>query len=442
MSQHFENENISFELNKAPGCRVHLDITVSPKATEAAYHKAVKNINKEISLPGFRKGKAPESLIVKNYGKHIESEWRDILLNTAFKESLALSKVMPFNEKSVNNASIKKINLTDGATIAIDYETQPDIPHINPEDLKSVHQSKAVVSDQEVNDSIEQARLMKAEWNEVLDRGVKEGDYVDLDIVTLETPSQILCKDTRFEVAADKMGKWMYKLIQGLNAGESAEGMSEQDKKTSDCQECADGTHTHPEFKPTQCRITVKKIFVPQLPELNDEFAKTVNCQTMAELKSKIQEDLTKRAERDFLDAQRKQMENQLLKKYSFEIPFSLVSGQMEDRKADIVNELSEHHLDPDTLQKQTDKIAQDVQKRVEHDFQLYFLTNKIAQDNQLSVTQEELMGELMHQLWLRPSGQSYIHDSMDPQEVRSRLYSNVLINKALDFLIEKANKT
>lgn len=73
-NQSFQNENISMTLTREPFCRVHLDVIVTPKAVKASHHQAMRNINKEVSVPGFRKGKAPESMVLKNFGSHVEKE--------------------------------------------------------------------------------------------------------------------------------------------------------------------------------------------------------------------------------------------------------------------------------------------------------------------------------------------------------------------------------
>ena len=441
MSQtHFQNENILVNVSRNPGCRIRLEIKVAPIAADAAYKKALKNINKEVTVPGFRKGKAPDSHIIKNYGKHIDREWKDITLNTAFQEALKLTNIYPYTQKSVYRAEVKQLSLEEGGLLEVEYESAPEIPTVDVEAVKIHPAEREAVSEKEIDDTIEQARLMKTKWIPVVDRGVEEGDYVDLDIVSLEEPPQTFCENTRFEVAKGKMGDWMRKLIIGLTPGQSAEGMSEKEE----CKGCNEGHehHTHEEqFKPTQCKITVRGISKTTLPELNDEFAKAVGCQTVAELREKVIEDLNKRADNEVQEANRRLIEKELLEKYPFEIPFSLVKGQMDERKSEIIEELKEGKLDDKSLKEQTENIGKEVEYRLMRDFKVYFLAQKIAQENKIQISQQDLMNELMHQMVLKSYGQSFINDNMPSEEVHARLYSVVLVNKALDFLIEKSTK-
>ena len=97
----FKNDNVQVIVSRSKGSRVKLEINVSPLATQAAYKQAIKAVGKEISRPGFRKGKAPDNYILQNYKGHVESEWNNILLNTSFQEALDLTKIYPFSKNNL-----------------------------------------------------------------------------------------------------------------------------------------------------------------------------------------------------------------------------------------------------------------------------------------------------------------------------------------------------
>ena len=61
----FENNNFKISVQEEPGCLVKLNVFVSPEQTNKNYKLAVKKINKEVSVPGFRKGKAPDSTVIR-----------------------------------------------------------------------------------------------------------------------------------------------------------------------------------------------------------------------------------------------------------------------------------------------------------------------------------------------------------------------------------------
>lgn len=442
--QEYKNENISVTFTDHPGCRCNLEVTVSPLATQASYQKAIKLVAKEVSIPGFRKGKAPQDMIIKKYGQHVEREWKDILLNSTFHEAVQLIKIYPFNKSSVSKASIKSISLQDGAKLTYEFEAAPNVPSIEVDQLTITDVPRASVTDKDVKDTIEVLRLQHAQWNEVTDRPAAENDFVDITIDAIEDQGYNICKNTRFEIAAGKMGIWMRNLLIGMTPGQSAEKMSEKEPHDDECKKCESGEHhhhAHEDFKPTLCRITLHSIKTPTLPEINSEFSKKFGIETVEELTTRVEEDLNKQAEEEQLTSLRKLMEFEILSKYPFDVPRSLVQDQVENQVESIEHELVEKNIPQDQLEAETLKIKENVANRLARDYCLFFLAQQVVKDNNIQITEQHITNELMRQMWLQQSGQSIIHKDMKPEEVRSRLYANVMVSEAIDYLIDHAKK-
>lgn len=421
-----------------------MDVAISPLAAQAAYQKAIKMVSKEVSVPGFRKGKAPQDMIIKNFGTHVDREWREIALQTALHDACRLTKIFPFKENSVKNGSLKSISLQDGATMSYVYEAFPEIPSVNPQELTIKTVARKPVTDKDIATALENLRLQHAEWHDINDRPASERDYVDIDIDTVEEPVRSICKNTRFQIEEGKMGEWMRQLLIGMSPGQSGEKMSEREDTESECKQCEEGEehhHEHDHFKPTMCRITLNAIKKPTLPDIDNEFAKKFNIDSLEKLKERIADDLNKQADEEYTNALRGKMERAILDKYNFDVPSSLVKEQMKDRAGDIIQELQHQGVNEKLLETEAEKVAHQVSNRLSRDFCLYFLAQKVIEDNKIQIAQEELMQELMRQMWLQQSGQSIINSSMEANEVRSRLYASVMVNKAIDFLIENSNK-
>lgn len=445
MSSHqtFQNENISVTLKREPYCRVHMEVIASPQAVQASRHKAAKNINKEISVPGFRKGKAPEAVVMKKYGPQIESEMKDILLNTSFSEALQLCKVFPFNEKSISNATVKNISAEEGATLSYDYEVFPEVPSIDPASLVLVQVEKREVGDKDVAQSIEDLRLQGAQWQEITDRPVQEGDFVDLDIDALGDSPRNICTNTRIGVMEGKMDSWMRKLIVGLTPGQEVEGMSE--KPQDDCKACESGEeheHHHHDFTPTLCHFKLHGIYEAKLPEADDALAKKFGATDYKDLETKLREHLKKRAEEAQQNEMRAQMEHTLLAKYVFDLPFSIVQGQVKSHKKDIINDLRERGISEKEMPTALSKAENELANKIDRDFRLYFLIQKAAKENKVEVSQEELTREWLRQMWYRQMQNPNEAPQQDNEESMERLRMQIISAKTLDNLLSKATLT
>lgn len=439
----FQNDSIQVNLKKEPGCKISVDVTVTPQATKASYQKAIASIRKEVSVPGFRKGKAPDAMILQNYEKHVEKEWKDILLNTTLDEAIKLTKIAPFNQNSVKAASIKSASQQDGSVLHFEYEAAPAIPSVSPETISLKAVPLNTVAQKDIDKTIEDLSYQSAEWSDVTDRAVQEGDFVMIDVDDIGEDAKNICTDQLFSIKKGKIGEWMRKLIIGMKPGETAEAMSEKDAHDEDCKACEDGTehnHNH-DFVPTLCRVTLHTIKHAIPHALDDALAKKYGTTTFQELTERVKASLENRAAEEQKDKQRHLMEVALLNQYPFDMPASLVQGEVKAVRKMIMDNLRAEGTKESEIQAKAKQIEAEAAQKYDRDFRLYFLTQKYARDNNITVGEDETMMEVMRQMWLKKMGQNTIDTSMDPKEMQSQIQLQLLAVKAIDQMIEKSAK-
>lgn len=425
--QTFENEQVKVQLEKHPGCQVVMHIEVVPLAAEAAYDKAIKAVNREVSLPGFRKGKAPAQMILQRYASHVDQEWREILVQTAFKEGVTISQTYPLTQEKIKKPELKQVSKEKGALITFAFESSPAIPVIDPKDLTLKKIEKKPITEKEINEALENLRIHHAEWVEISDRPVQENDYIDVDIENADKPGDFICQNTRFEVADKKMGNWMRELVVGKSVDDVVEGMSER----------SDEMDPDAPFVPTHCKITIKAIKTANLPEINDELAKKMGSQSASELRERVEKSLQQQAEEYIRESLRHQLDTILAGKYPFDIPASLVSSEMKNRIDHVRREMQKTGKSEKEISEQVESMAQSLHEDVVRAFRLFFISRKVADENKISVSQGELVKELMMQLY---SQSSPMDTAMDTEEARSKIYVNLLSKKVKDFLIDRAS--
>lgn len=423
-----ELEHVKVKVTRKPGCIIHLDLSVDAEGAKAAYAKAIKSVNKEVNVPGFRKGKAPESLVIQQFGKYIQQEWKDLIANTSFKEFLAKTELYPFTtDRSIKKVDVKSLSM-EGAEIGIDYEARPDVPNIDHSTIQLKKVGREPITTEEIEETIHQIQLHHAEWTEINDRPIQDGDFVSLTIDTVEEPSRNICKNLRFEVGEGKMGEWLRTLLIGKNPGDTVEGMSEKDDKLP----------ADTDFKPTLCKIHINKHWTAVLPTIDDTLASKVGVATLGELRPRIEQDLNRRADAEMQDQLRAQVEDYLLKTYPFDLPSSLLEAQRKEMLNRHVRQLSEANEAPEAMAGKVRTAQVEIDRELDRAYRLFFLSRKVAEENGIQVYEREIMNEMMRQISL-PQGQGIIDPSMDQEEARSKLFVNVLSQKVLDFLASKA---
>lgn len=424
----FQGNHLSVKVKRQSGSKVLFEIHVKPEGATAAYSRALKTINKEVSLPGFRKGKAPDSLITNKYAKQLQEEWLQTVLKTAFNEALALTKMEPFNNNSIRCSEIKELSKETGATFTIEFETTPIVPHI---DLNTIHLQKIKripVSDSNVDQVIRNIQVYNATWEDIKDRPIEEGDFVDLDIENLDEPYNTICADTRFEVKKGVLADWMHKLLIGVRTDETVEGVSEKDQKDD-----FDTDEEEAEFRPTRCSLTVKAIKKPTLPELDDEFGKKVGAKDYADLREKVLSDLNRRADEKMHTQLYRQLDDELLQLYKFDPPKSLVDAEIDQRLAIHEEWLHKQEMSVEEIDKEMQNLKQQLPDMVEKGLRLLFLLLGFAREHSFQVTEQEINSELFKKI----SQGMPLPEGAQASEMRSRLNQSILLQKARNYIID-----
>ncbi len=198
--QAHQNDKVRFTVHHKPSCIVEFDIEGLEPLVKSAHKKAIRVIAKEVSLPGFRKGKAPDEMILKNFPQEVDKEWQQEIANIAFQECHKLSTI-PVLHRDAKITYKMKSHSPSGALLVLSFETEPKIPHVDPKLIQLKPVKRPEVSDDKIEETIRQVQLFFAQWHHVKDRPVQEGDFVLLDVdVIEETPATPLFSHTRFEV--------------------------------------------------------------------------------------------------------------------------------------------------------------------------------------------------------------------------------------------------
>lgn len=418
------NENISVTVTKKPHCQVKFDIKVEPHATEAAYQKAIKNINKEVTIPGFRKGKAPEKLILERYDPTIQKEFVDLTLSTAFNEALQLTHLHPLKDGHLKRPVVHECSRENGAHFTIEFECRPAIPSIKLEDLQFKKVAPISITEQDSKNAIENLRLQFATYEPIQDRPVQEDDFTEVSVTILEEPPREVIHNQRTQVNETGLPSWLRQKVIGLNPGESAEGMTEQDSNLSE---------SAADFRSLPFRVTVNSIWKGTLPELDEELAKKVGLQSLEELNKKISERLEQEAQEDALQLEIQALENLLIQKYPIDLPQSYIDSNKEARLSHYLDQLDESQLEKQNYQ----QIEESIEKSTIYHLQLFFLFRKIASDHGVTIDNEDISQELTRQIALMSSGRSSINFNGDKDELREQLYNLALDRKIKKFLID-----
>ncbi|MBU6446918.1 MAG: trigger factor, partial [Verrucomicrobia bacterium] len=379
------------------------------------------------SLPGFRKGKAPEEIILKKYPGDVEKQLHKELADLAFVAAQKIVRVPLLNNNAPITFDLKKIT-PDGAELSYSFETEPKIPTVDPTAFVKKPVDRPEVTDTQIEEAIRQMRFFYAQWTPVVDRPIQDGDYIMIDLDTLEGESvQRVFHHIRFEVSKDRMAGWMKKLVEGAKVADVLEGISEADDTATDAEKA--------EFKPKKVRITILKVEMATLPELDDEFAKKVGAANIAEMRQSITHLLNKQADDKVQSALREQVNQFLIDQYLFDLPQSLIDTERKHRWNQMMHDPKFKNHWNQMSQNERKNLETTLSAEAAQAVRLFYLSRGIVQHEKIPVTHQEVQNEAIH-IYQTHGGHSA--DQL-PKEIYALALSKVILAKAQDYILKKA---
>ncbi len=429
----FQDSQVRFSVHRKPSCMIEFEVEVFEPLAKTAYQHAVKKVSKGVSLPGFRKGKAPEVLIEKNYANEVDKEYQQALSDCAFRACVQLAKILPLNQETRVTYKMKS-HSRHGALLSLTFEVEPLIPAIDPALCQIKPVKRPEVSDAKVDETIRQVQFFFAKWEKVEGRSVQEGDFVLLDVdVIEETLPAPLFRSTRFEVTKKSMADWMYQLVIGKNVGDVLEGVSTPDTDAS--------TDDKEALLPKKVSVTIQALDTATLPTVDDAFVKQLGVETVSDFRSKIKTLLDSQATAHVLDAEREQVTNFLLNDCPFDLPASLVQKETQTRLEGLAQdpEFLDHwkSLSPEKRQETLATVHTQSDKAV----RLFYLCRKLLTDAGIRISAEDLATPPLSPLEVLLDSQKLSHRHSNPKIEHAEAFARLVLEKAEDLILSKATR-
>jgi len=429
-TEELTSDEVRVQIHHKPACRIEMNVKTTPKMVADARKNAIKAVGKEVSLPGFRKGRAPDEMIIKKFPADVDKQMNKAIADLAFVAAQKMAKVPVLN----NNAPISfdmKSQTEEGAELVFSFETEPKVPSVDALAFKAKPVVKAEVADKQIDEAIRQMRFFYAQWKPVSDRPIQDGDYImiDLDTVEGEEVTQVF-HHIRFEVSKDRMANWMKKLVVGAKAGDVLNGVSEPDDTATE--------EEKKEFKPKNIRLTLLKVEEAVLPELDDEFAKKVGANDVAHMRESITGLLNKQADDKVQTELHEQVNDYLVENYTFELPQSLIDTEKKHRFGQLMQ-------DP-KFKGKWNKMSQDERKEFEDRLvdeasqavRLFYLSRHIVQEAKIPITHQEVQQEAIS-IYQSHGAKNVEIDKM-PKEIYALALSKVMLTKAQDHVLKSSD--
>ncbi len=423
-------------VKELPGSRVEVEVEVPPAAVEKGVNRAARSLAREMRLPGFRKGKAPPSLVIQRlgFGPVFDEALRDSLPEW-YERALLDSRVSPVGDPNVEVVSAPE---AEGEPLRFKFEIGVR-PKARLGDYKGLEVGRAEpdVPDDIVDREIERVREGFAKL-EPVERPAAEGDALLIDFEGLLDGQAFeggAASDYLLELGSGRLIEGFESQLTGAEPGEERRvEVTFPDDYQAEQLAGEDAVFT----------VKVKEVREKVLPELDDEFASEASeFDTVAELRADIEQRLGEavgqRIEQDFrvaaIDA--------AVEGATMDLPDELALARASERLDRLERQLAQRGMDPAGYFQMQGKTREEVLEESKPDAVVELkreaVLAAIAEAEEIEVSDEEMVEALEH---------TAEHERTTPEKLLERLRENgrdemvredIRVRKAIDLVAEAA---
>lgn len=308
-----------------------LNVAVPQERIEKEVQSRLQRLSRTAKVKGFRPGKVPMKVVAQQYGKQVRDEVVGEVIQATYFEAVNQEKLQPAGMPTIEPKVLEEgKDLEYTATFEV-------MPTVELADVAGVKLEKAVaeITDEDLEKMMESLRQQRTSWKEVK-RKAKKGDRLNIDFkgtIDGEEFSGNSGQNVPVTIGSGRMIEGFEKGLTGAKAGEEL---------TLDLQFPEDYAHKEVAGKPVQFQIKVNTVEAPELPEIDEEFAKSfgIGDGSLEALRQEVRQNM-EREMKQALSARNKQAAmDKLMELNKLEVPSALVNQEAEGLKRQMMQQM------------------------------------------------------------------------------------------------------
>jgi trigger factor len=424
---------------KLPASQIGLEIEITPEKTKQTYEQVIKNFTSTANIPGFRKGKVPRQILLQRLGiTRIKAAALEELIQDGIEEALKQEELQVLGQPKLRSSFEELINNYEPGkplTFSAAVDVEPEV-NIKQYTALQIVAEEIKYEPQKVDEVLEKERQQLATLIPVEGRPAQIGDIAVVDFKGVLKPAEGEqaepkplpggeATDFQVELQEDRFIPGFVSGIVGMNPGETKEiAATFPDPYVNEDLAGKDAVFT----------VTLNELKEKELPELNDDFAQDVgDYETLAELRSSLEERYQKEAEEKTKENQQQALLNELLKHVEVDLPETMVQQEVDAMLTQTAIRLSQQGLDvrklftQDVIPQLRERSRGEAVERIKRSLAL----QEISKRESIKVSDEEI--EVRFQEIVKDDDDQ----EFDPERLRSAVENELLTDKIITWLLE-----
>jgi len=412
------------------GCQVALTVEAEPEEMEKALDGAYRRLVNKVAVPGFRKGKAPRALLERHVGKdYLESEALDQLVPELYQQAIEQEDIdiigHPDMEMVQTDPPIFKATIPVQPVVELgDYHSI----RVTPETIK--------ITEENIDEGIENLRKMQTTL-EPVEREVQFDDVANIDITATVDDKTVLDREgdsIKLTEDSDVPTPGFAKQIIGMKAGDEKEFTLPFPED-----------HANEELAGKDCRfkVSISDIKIEVLPELGDEFAKSLGqeIETMDQLREKLAENMRAAAERDVRNKVETEVLEAIANQSKVEFPAILTEHEIDRMANEQMMRFGGMQVE-DFLRYRgitEEDFRNELRPTAENRVRNSLVLNKVHEIESIEITDDEISAEIDRVIEEAGEQGEQVRAMFNAPEARDSIRGRLLTEKTLNNLIEMA---
>ena len=457
-------EAISVEKEEIGSLRLKMTVTIPAEIMDERRGDQFAELKRDATVPGFRKGHAPMALIEKRFASDVGDQLKSQLFSSGYLAAVEKEELNPLGdplfwttveEERVGDDKVSrkvetetllpidqaleslKLPKEGSLTFSCELELKPEfeLPKLGG---IPVTRATLTVDDADVDGEIKRMCMMRGTFQPVEKGKVEFDDMIYADM-KMSVDDEVVASEENLDLAARDI-RLKGVALSGL--GDALKGKKTDDEVTFEATVPDDHERIDLRGKTAKFEFKLHEIKRLIIPPMDEEFLGSIGMDSEDELRDTVRGFLEQRLDAGARDSMHEQVGQYLIENTELEIPEGLSQRQTERSVARRMIELYQAGLPEAEIEKQLDEMRAKAQDQVIRDLKLFFILDKVADDREIDVSEEQLNGAIAQMAQRSNKRFDRVRDELSKGEGLSVLYHQLRDQQVLESLLTDAEIT